>query len=209
MPRSARQRPKASNADSSIVFPARGTMCTYGVDGVCHQVANQVLYSTGSAGVGPSTVSQANGYWAGLTVYGTYGLQHAAWRNKIAACMAASRPPSASKPSKSRRPSGPGPSMNANLPVNMSDEFGEQVGKVLGAGKAAQIAQLLNLRAQFQTTAAMLANAMFTPTADEINARHQQFFDGVSKLLDPSDFKAIFGVAPGVKIDLVLADPTK
>jgi len=28
-------------------------------------------------------------------------------------------------------------------------------------------------------------------------------------LLDPSDFKAIFGVAPGVKIDLVLADPTK
>jgi hypothetical protein len=50
-----------ANADSRTVPAARGTIFTYGVDGVCHQLANQVLYSTGGA---PLTVSRARGYMA-------------------------------------------------------------------------------------------------------------------------------------------------
>ena len=30
-------------------FPARGTIFTYGVDGVCHQLANQAHYATSTA----------------------------------------------------------------------------------------------------------------------------------------------------------------
>jgi hypothetical protein len=66
-----------SNADSSINFSARGTIFTYGVDGVCHQLANQVLYATGAAGGGqgggPLTVASARGYMVSLAIYGVYG----------------------------------------------------------------------------------------------------------------------------------------
>lgn len=78
-----------SNVDCWSSFPARGTIFTYGVDGVCHQLANQVLYSTGARRRGPLTVALAGGYWLSSAVFGTYGLQHAAWRSKIQACSAA------------------------------------------------------------------------------------------------------------------------
>lgn len=65
------------NADSRNVPAARGTIFIYGVDGVCHQLANQVLYSTG-IGAQPMTVHGARGYAASTFLYGTYGLQHVA-----------------------------------------------------------------------------------------------------------------------------------
>src|SRR5258708_6683250 len=74
------------NADSRTVPPARGTIFAYGVDGVCHQLANQVLYAPVSGGGAPLTVSRARGYMASTFIYGTYGLQHSAWANKIASC---------------------------------------------------------------------------------------------------------------------------
>ena len=75
-----------ANADSRIVPAARGTIFTYGFDGVCHQLANQVLYSTGTGNAEPLTVRKARGYMASVFIYGTYGLQEAAWRNQIARC---------------------------------------------------------------------------------------------------------------------------
>ena len=42
-----------ANADSQTVPAARGTIFTYGVDGVCHQLANQVLYATGVGAAAP------------------------------------------------------------------------------------------------------------------------------------------------------------
>jgi hypothetical protein len=41
----------------------------YGVTGVCHQTANRVLYPA------RVVVSSASGYWASVTMYGTYGTQ--------------------------------------------------------------------------------------------------------------------------------------
>ncbi len=81
-----------SNVDCSVNFAARGTIFTYGVDGICHQLANQVLYATALGGAEPLTVSQANGYWVSCGIYGAYGLQHSAWRNKIAICATLEAP---------------------------------------------------------------------------------------------------------------------
>lgn len=39
----------------------------YGVTGVCHQTANRILYPA------RVVVSRASGYWASVTMYGTYG----------------------------------------------------------------------------------------------------------------------------------------
>ncbi|MFA6156187.1 hypothetical protein [Mesorhizobium sp.] len=69
-----------SNADSAKVAAAQGTILVYGIDGVCHQLANQVLYATSGTRL---TVKKARGYVASSFLYGTYGLRHAAWASKI------------------------------------------------------------------------------------------------------------------------------
>ncbi|MCZ6917101.1 MAG: hypothetical protein O7I93_10020 [Gemmatimonadetes bacterium] len=47
----------------------------YGINGVCHQIANRLLYRSGRI------VSHAEGYWFSISLFGTYGTQVAptAW----------------------------------------------------------------------------------------------------------------------------------
>jgi hypothetical protein len=52
----------SSNADCRDVPSARGTIFAFGVDGVCHQLTNQILYSTRTSTLQPVTVSNARGY---------------------------------------------------------------------------------------------------------------------------------------------------
>ncbi len=84
------------------------------------------------------------------------------------------------------------------------DEFGDHVGRVLGIGKMADASRILQMRAQFQASAAMGAHAMTAATADELNARNQRFFDAAAKILSRDDFIAVFEFAPGEAIDLVV-----
>jgi hypothetical protein len=195
-----------ANADCDASFAARGTIFTYGVDGVCHQLANQVLYSTGFGGARPLTVAAARGYRVSSAIYGTYGLQRAAWRNKIAACSAAmaARPTNEDDVTHAAPPP-PGPTMTAVPP----DEFEELVAKVLGPDPLPHATQLLNLRAQFHASAAANAHATRAPTAEELNERNQRFLDQAAKILSASDYQQIFGAAPGQKVKLVRPDRPK
>lgn len=73
-----------SGAASCLVIPndrhGSGTVHVYGLDGVCHQVANQVLYVTGEMGDSrPFTVKMARGYLLSTILYGTYGRREAEW----------------------------------------------------------------------------------------------------------------------------------
>lgn len=56
----------------------------YGVTGVCHQTANRILYPA------RVVVSRASGYWASVTMYGTYGTHNVAslieWEARKARC---------------------------------------------------------------------------------------------------------------------------
>lgn len=65
-----------------------GTIFVYGVDGVCHQVSNQVLYATASGNGGrPKTVSSAAGWYKLSTaLYGTYGRRERLWRKARIHC---------------------------------------------------------------------------------------------------------------------------
>jgi hypothetical protein len=193
----------ASNADSATSFAARGTIFSYGIDGVCHQLANQVLFATRTSSTSPLTVAKAAGYPLSLAIYGTYGLQHAAWSAKRAACVASvlrvgPRPPTTVVSA-----------MDTNGPSDPRDEFAEHVIKALGPKKMHLASKLLNLRAQFQTAAATDAHTMTTPTAADLNARNQRFFDEAAKILAPNDYYEIFGVKPGAKVNLVLENPSQ
>lgn len=80
-----------SGAATCLVVPndryASGTVHVYGVDGVCHQVANQVLYVTAKMAVGQlSKVSRARGYTLSSVLYGTYGRREAEWDDARIRC---------------------------------------------------------------------------------------------------------------------------
>jgi hypothetical protein len=72
--------------DCGSTRSARGTIFRYGRDGVCHQLANQVLHTTGTRRRAPLTVANARGYWWSAFRFGTYGLPDAAWVTKRDAC---------------------------------------------------------------------------------------------------------------------------
>ena len=63
--------------------PQVGSIFFYAVDGVCHTVANQTLYSTGSSTLEPLQVTQANGYDISSFFYGDYGLNSVVWNDSV------------------------------------------------------------------------------------------------------------------------------
>lgn len=179
---------------------AQGTIFTYGVDGVCHQLANQVLYATGSASQAPATVKDARGYGASSFLYGTYGLQHAAWLAKVQGCLSQTTPLSG-------LPMKLGETKLGEPPMpDLRDDFADRARAVLG-NDPERLSALLALRGNVQTYLSAAIPGFTAPTAEMLNARNQHLLDQAALLLEPAQFQQLFGIAPGERIDLV--DPDK
>jgi hypothetical protein len=186
------------NADSRTTAAARGTIFTYGIDGVCHQLANQVLYATGTGGSLPLTVSAARGYMASVFIYGTYGLQHAAWANKLATCGGSPVAATArrGRGAVSRRP-------RKGVMTGAPDDFEARARSVLGKSHPEKLAELLSLRADTIRFAAQRWPGLSAPGAETLNARNQHLIDQAAALLRADHFRKIFGLEPGTKLTLV------
>jgi len=186
------------NKESDSIPPhtrpnACGTIYYYGLDGVCHQLANQVLWATGGTGTTPLTVALARGYRASSFIYGAYGILHHDWSANISRCAAPPSSPSAVN------------TMGAN------DDFAIHAERVLASLNASEkLAPLLALRDSVrkeqlaQREAAVKGEVM--PSAEALNARNQAYFQRAAALLTSAEFEAVFGFAPNRTIDLV--DPT-
>ncbi|MEA2882549.1 MAG: hypothetical protein QOH32_1805 [Bradyrhizobium sp.] len=183
------------NADSRSVAAARGTIFTYGVDGVCHQLANQVLYATGTGGPSPLTVVGSRGYMASTFIYGTYGLQHAAWATRIASCSGGVLPVAGG-------PGSPGGTSMASDSIG-PDDFEQRAREVLEGEDPELLSDLLALRTDVHRFAAQRWPGTGQPAAEPLNARNQQLLNEAARLLGPDRYREIFGVEPGEKIDLV------
>lgn len=181
-----------ANADSRQVPAARGTIFTYGVDGVCHQLANQVLYATGGGGHAPLTVHLARGYAASTFLYGTYGLQHAAWANKIQTCGG---PPIAYVKT-----------LGVPAVAALPDDFEARAREVLSDQDPKVLNDLLALRADTHRFAAQRWPGFAAPNAETLNARNAHLLDQAALLLGRKKFTELFGFPPDQKPDLV--DPT-
>ena len=59
--------------------PEDGSITFYAIDGVCHQLANQVLFATGGEATEPMRVQPARGYHVSTFFYGDYGLNTEGW----------------------------------------------------------------------------------------------------------------------------------
>ena len=68
-----------SGAEQYSPSSTSGAIVYYGLDGVCHNVANEVLCATGSATEEPIRVRHARGYPLSTFFFGTYGLNSEAW----------------------------------------------------------------------------------------------------------------------------------
>ena len=178
-----------ANADSRDSPPAQGTIFVYGVDGVCHQLANQVLYSTGGPEQTPLTVKKARGYFASTFIYHTYGLQRAAWSNKIATCA----------PSLAASALG---GVEMKTP-DLADDFEAHAREVLGADETELLNKLLTLKSEVQNFAARAIPGFAPPDAATLNARNQHLIDQAAILLGPEKFKKVFGFEAGQKVNLV------
>ena len=193
-----------SNADSNVASGARGTIFVYGVDGVCHQLANQVLYATGS-GAAPMTVRLARGYMASTFIYGTYGLQHAAWAAKVQSCSVSS-----SKRVGGRSSGGTPRGAVAPLPMSprmpeLHDDFEAHAREVLG-NEPEMLARLLTLKGEVHAYAVQTLPGFTAPRAQTLNARNQHLLDQAAILLGPQRFEEVFGFPPGEIVQLV--DPS-
>jgi hypothetical protein len=185
------------NADPRHVPAGRGTIFIYGVDGVCHQLANQVLYSTGVGGAAPMTVHGARGYPASSFIYGTYGLQHAAWVAKIASCGASSKVSPVTVH---------GTGGATGMPKQTEpDDFEAHARSVL-ADEPELLSRLLSLRSEVQSFAAQRIPGTVAPPAEMLNARNQHLLDEAARLLGPEKFEKVFGFKPEERINLV--DPS-
>jgi hypothetical protein len=179
----------ASNVDPS----ARGTIYTYGIDGVCHQLANQILWATSGPGIAPLTVSKAAGYAVSSFIYGAYGLQHAAWAARKAHCAS---------------PGSPVTAWNVTDEIAPDDDFAAHAQVVLASMDAAhKVAPLRELREQVHieqhALKSTLASGIWTPSADALNERNNAYLASAKSLLTAAEFEAVFGFPPDQTIELV------
>ena len=190
----------SSNEKSAATKPSCGTIERYGIDGVCHQLANQVLWATGTPTSPPLTVSRARGYHTSTFFYGTYGQKHAAWAARIARCV---------------------PPDKGALPVmsisRENDEFVAHAAAVLGvpsgpsSGSEAKLEQLLIIREAAQSA---LQSAGLEPPMDpspshvlSLNAIHHKYLHDAARILENSEFERIFGFPKSSIDDVQLVSP--
>ncbi len=184
------------NADSSTTPAARGTIFTYGIDGVCHQLANQILYATGSPGNPPLTVRGARGYAISSFLFGTYGLQTSAWHTRLQGCMGRADPVSG-LPTWSKQIMPDSPATPA-----LPDDFRDHARDVL-ANDPEKLQALMALRGEIQAFISPRVPGFLPPDAEMLNARNRHMLEQAALLLGPAAFTELFGVEPGEPIPLV------
>ena len=183
---------------------ARGTIFVYGFDGVCHQLANQVLFSTHGVDSLPLKVTGAAGYVASVYVYGEYGNREVHWFSKLNACFSGTDFPKPSSPG-----AVPGHAHSLDRPnseeTTMStypDELEKQARIVL-QDSPEKLAKFLTLTIHVRNDARIKQIGAVPPDPDWLNRRDQEYFAEAAKLLGQTDFQRIFGFASEQPVFLV------
>lgn len=179
------------DADSRSDAAARGTIFFYGIDGVCHQLANQVLWPTGQSGAPPATVHKARGYWLSNAIFGTYGKQHAAWANRQTTCAGSS-----------------GSNVMSTEGTHQEvDDFEAHVRTALkGRETEDKIRSLIERRRTFVAAVEQLkydSPDVSAPSAADLNRLYSIFFHEAERIVGGENFKLVFGVSAQVEMNIV------
>ncbi len=193
----------------------------YGINGVCHQTANRILYPAGLI------VSKAKCYWLSALLYGTYGvagLSHIEWEIRLRRCSGAAsfglRAPDSGAQSEDEaerayldrvralyRDSGTESFGLAEQPERLDilrREIGLMLEYRLGVARARDLAggiQALSSELYGQRTDLEQAfhDGKLTSTqfAEEINAAFAATLHRLADVLEPEPYEQFLGVKPG------------
>lgn len=171
--------------DVSTFDPGPATaLIKYGIDGVCHQIANRILAATGVNGKSPVTVSAAHGYWVSRFAFGEYGTP-AQWARLRSQCGL--------------------PAIGA---VGMHADLAAMAARV-GADKYISILQAAQdqLRTRIVEIGRLAASGSIPPrrVADEVNKAVNASLRGLAKNLGPEEFQRVFDWP--AEQDIVLVRP--
>lgn len=157
----------------------------YGEYGVCHQVANRMLFAT----EGPLTIKGANGWFLSYLVYGWYGGPEGNWEERKHQCGLAQKAEMTEK--------------------DLDEELLEQA---LGKGfQPAKLQELAEIKDRIRVARDQLAQQVHSGqlTVEEyaraVNELLTDTLPDLARLVGADKAKAMFGVEPGE--DVVLLDP--
>ncbi|MBM6447363.1 MULTISPECIES: hypothetical protein [Pseudomonas] len=180
-----------ANAYSKTDVDACGTILIYGIDGVCHQLANQVLWATKAPNVSPLVVQKARGYSVSKALYGVYGIDSQAWQQRTKSCAI--------------RNLDPDPQWGVAMLANAPDSFERHAASVLRLSE--KLSRLIKLRQQHQANLAELKASVLRggkmPSAQMLNSLNNDFLRQAAELLGPIDFEKIFEIPAGEVVNLV------
>ena len=172
------------NSPCSTNQGAEGTVYKYGKDGVCHQLANQVLFAASRFSGRQMTVSGVKGYIFSVARYGTYGRREAEFRRKIGSCGA-----SAVNSTPAKRLT-----MDAPSASHLPDEFADRIQAIIGARDPRLAERLLALRQRLQRDD---DEAPENEDIEAVDDRGDRFLSAAQELLGDRLFAEVFGLEAG------------
>jgi hypothetical protein len=199
------------NVDSWNHDPAKGTIFTYGWDGICHQVANQVLFATALGATNPLMVKAVRGYGKSQYIYGDYGRNTGAWKNRIKNCRASNNASQGGGGAVGRGDDAVLGLARETMRTNTddhpetSDDFEIRARVILGSDKI-RLFKLLDLRAGAQKRMDEAFSNNRKPSPDELNALQHEMLLQVADLIGPWKFEELFGFPADEDIKLI--DPS-
>ncbi len=163
-----------------------GTVVDYGIDGVCHQIANQVLFPAGGK------VTDARGYKLSSAIFGTFGRRAGEWQDNCGQCnmlsiaIARSSRPPRFKP----------------LLASRARYFFE--GGTTVALQMSQLTDALHLDIDQIGFAAPTRHETAQARAEALNRRISAFLQDVAETVQNDDFfRPAFGLEPGDEVNLI------
>lgn len=182
--------------------PAHGGIDLYGIQGVCHQLANRILYATSAAGTPPATVKKAHGYWFSRFLYGTYGANGNEWEARKVKCSAAAGAATPAPTAARMAAASPLVMLDQDLAAMFDERFQKDYSR-------AALAQIVDLRHQLLDEKAALDQrvriAALPPRqfADQVNDLLNRYLRRVEEILGPAQYERLFGQPPGRPVGVV------
>ena len=170
-------------------IPAEHGGIMYGIDGVCHQMANRILF----AARGLPTVSDAQGYEKSYYFYDTYGTNYDEWELRKERCGLRPRPPS-------------GERRRSTLSDRIHNLFRSRLGPAFPEDYISRVEELDEELSRERSTlddAVRRGQIHGAQYADQLNSLFAEHLRRVVAVIGPEAYETVFGERPGDGYELV------
>ncbi len=171
---------------SNSSINGNGSIIRYGIDGVCHQVSNQVLYRSKNP-FSNLRVDKARGYKLSSSIFETYGLNKDIWRQNKINC-------SINTFTKNKK----------SLLTIRANAFARKHNINMNLIKELEQKRLILLTSlESEGIAAKSIIESVNQRVEKMNLLIYEYTVNAGNLVDNDLYEYIFGIEPGVRIDII------